>query len=455
MCVLNMDGAVIALNQSAANLIGALYPSWVGMSFFAMIAPEHRDLGVAHFKRCMQGGVERYDAHMLGPGGQRMDMQVTQMPIAFGQQWVGAYTILQDVTVFRDMQRSLLNSQMLLSYAKRMARFGIWELDPIYRVLKWSDEIFGIFGLNKSADGFIPLVSVLDMIHPEDRAAVEQSVADAVLELSYDVRYRIVRPDGEERFVRSRQEAIYEGKLMGTLQDISEWGRAQYSVQQADKLASLAKLASGVAHEIRNPLTSIKGFVRLFEASFSGEGLANAAANREKYLQIINDEVLRIERIIAELVSLVTAQSVMECVNLPVLLQGLIADSKDRLEQANIHVKTIADPRAILIRCEPGQLKRALANLVQNAIDAMPGGGILRIVTATAGDQVQIQVIDQGRGVQPDELPKLGEPFYSTKEDGTGLSLLVSRQVASLHGGSLTFASEPDRGFTATMTIPL
>ncbi len=392
---------------------------------------------------------------MQPPDGQQKDIQVTQVPIALDQQWVGAYTMLQDMTVFRDMQRCLLKNQAQLSYAQKMARFGIWELDPIYRVFKWSDEVFRIFGLNRSPDGFIPLISVLDMIHPEDHTLAEQSVSGLAHELSCDVRYRIVRPDGEERVVSSRQEAICDGKLMGTLQDISEWGRAQYSGQQADKLASLAQLAGGVAHEIRNPLTSIKGFVRLFEASFNSEGLATAPANREKYLHIINDEVLRIERIIAELVSLVTAPCVVGAVNLQGLLQELIDDFKDKLEESNTHVKTIVDPRAILIRCEPGQMKRALANLVQNAIDAMPDDGIVRIVTSMLGDQVQIQVIDQGHGVQFDELPKLGEPFYSTKEGGTGLSLLVSRQIVALHGGALTFASEPGHGFTATITIPV
>ena len=451
--MLDMDGKVITLNQAAAKRVGEESPNWAGMSFFSMIIPEHRELGIVHFKRCMQGCTERYDAHMLTPGGQLMDVQVTQIPIALGEQWVGAYTILQDMTVFRDIQRSLLKSQVQLSYSQKMARFGIWELDPIYRMMKWSDELFDIFGLHKSPDGSIPVVSVLDMIHPEDRARVEQSVSGLAQELVNDVQYRIVRLDGSERVVRSRQEAIYDGKLMGTLQDISEWGRAQYSGQQADKLASLAKLAGGVAHEIRNPLTSIKGFVRLFEASMSGEGLANAASNREKYLQIINDEVLRIERIVAELVSLVTAPITLESVNLAGLLQGLIHDFKEKLEASNIHVKTIVDPRAVLVRCEPVQMKRALANLLENAIDAMPDGGITRFVATILGDQVQIQVIDQGRGVPSDELPKLGEPFYSTKEGGTGLNLLISRQIAELHGGALTFANELDGGFTATITI--
>ena len=446
---------MIAQNPAAAKLIGDSGPSCIGLPFFSMIAPEHRDLSMIHFRSCLQGVIQRYDALMQPPDGQQKDIQVTQVPIALDQQWVGAYTMLQDMTVFRDMQRCLLKNQAQLSYAQKMARFGIWELDPIYRVFKWSDEVFRIFGLNRSPDGFIPLISVLDMIHPEDHTLAEQSVSGLAHELSCDVRYRIVRPDGEERVVSSRQEAICDGKLMGTLQDISEWGRAQYSGQQADKLASLAQLAGGVAHEIRNPLTSIKGFVRLFEASFNSEGLATAPANREKYLHIINDEVLRIERIIAELVSLVTAPCVVGAVNLQGLLQELIDDFKDKLEESNTHVKTIVDPRAILIRCEPGQMKRALANLVQNAIDAMPDDGIVRIVTSMLGDQVQIQVIDQGHGVQFDELPKLGEPFYSTKEGGTGLSLLVSRQIVALHGGALTFASEPGHGFTATITIPV
>jgi len=122
----------------------------------------------------------------------------------------------------------------------------------------------------------------------------------------------------------------------------------------------------------------------------------------------------------------------------------------------NIQIHTRISENLPLITCEENQLKQVFINLCKNAIEAMPNGGHLRVEAEELDKgEVRIRIIDTGGGIDPEQIPRLGEPFYTTKEKGTGLGLMVSRRIIQEHGGQIVISSEPGKGTTVDVILPV
>lgn len=221
-------------------------------------------------------------------------------------------------------------------------------------------------------------------------------------------------------------------------------------VKQAEKLAVVGELAAGVAHEIRNPLTSIKGFVQLIDMKKGPEVPSY-------YIETIIDELDRIEQIVGEMVVLAKPAPSEKC---PVDLNKLIQDTNNLMaSQAEMHEITL---RAELIPDMPpieavkNQLKQVLINLIKNSIEAIEekANGQILIKVESHLNTVSISVIDNGKGISEDNLRKLGTPFYSTKDTGTGLGLMTSYRIIQNHGGEITVDSKPGVGTEFIITLP-
>ena len=219
-------------------------------------------------------------------------------------------------------------------------------------------------------------------------------------------------------------------------------------MRKTEKLSLVGQLAAGVAHEVRNPMTSIKGFIQL--AKISKEW-------NESYIDIMLNELSRMETIIYEFLTLAKPSEHLNFVkkNFHTILQQVISllETQALIRDVTIHAEL---EEQIFVECDENQMKQVFINIIQNAIEASNKKGTIFISLIRIGtEKIIVQIVDEGQGIPKDRLDKLGEPFYSTKEKGTGLGLLVSYKIIEAHRGSINFTSEVAKGTLVEITLPI
>lgn len=230
--------------------------------------------------------------------------------------------------------------------------------------------------------------------------------------------------------------------------DITEKKRAEEALIKSEKLSVVGELAAGVAHEIRNPLTTIKGFMKLLE---------DKVDNSEKvYIQIMLDEVDRINLITNEFMTIAKPQvKEYKKESLSQIIEEVIQFYRPNLIMNNITLQKVNDIQLPQIVCEKHQIKQVFINLIKNAAEAMPKGGKITLNTTYDQENAWIQIKDEGCGIPKELMGRLGEPFYTLKEKGTGLGLMVCFRIIREHKGSIQIDSEVGVGTTIEIQLPL
>ena len=233
-----------------------------------------------------------------------------------------------------------------------------------------------------------------------------------------------------------------------------ELERSRETLLQAEKLAMVGKLAAGVAHSIRNPLTSVK--MRLFSLS---RALDMPATQKEDF-DVISEEISHIDTIVQNFLEFsrpprLKTQDISPSEVVDLVLQLL----RHRLESGNIHLKVNRKSPLPKVQIDPEQMKEVLVNLIVNACESMEGEGVIEISEEEGhikdrGDVVLIRLADNGPGIPEAIQPKVLQPFFTTKEEGTGLGLSIAEKIVNNHGGSLEFQSKEGEGTVFTITLP-
>ena len=219
---------------------------------------------------------------------------------------------------------------------------------------------------------------------------------------------------------------------------------------RAEQLAAVGQLAASIAHEVRNPLTSIKLLVGAALNGRCSKGLS------ETDLQVIHDEVGRVERKVQALLDFARPlETELHTQNIAGIVHQVIDLVQERLRQQNVQLKLELPENPLAAELDRDQFQGVLVNLIFNALDAMPGGGRLdvRLASPSPG-RLQLTVEDTGPGIDASVADRLFTPFTSTKTTGTGLGLSVSRRVVEAHGGQLTASNRDGGGACFTVTLP-
>ncbi|MFP7472464.1 ATP-binding protein [Niallia taxi] len=214
-----------------------------------------------------------------------------------------------------------------------------------------------------------------------------------------------------------------------------------------EKLEIAGQLAASIAHEIRNPLTAIKGFMKLAE---------QGSLNIKDVYPILDAEINRIETISSELLLLGKPVSTeIKVMDLSKLLYDICTfmQSQANMENVMLHFEIMDKP--LFCRCNGDQVKQVFMNIIKNAIEAVPHGGKIMVYAKEADGHALFEIIDNGVGIPEDIQDRLGEPFYTTKEKGTGLGLMVCYNIIEQHNGHIRFYSAKGVGTTFTVSIPL
>lgn len=310
------------------------------------------------------------------------------------------------------------------------------------RLYGWSsDEIVGQFL------EFLPMSEVdgRSIWRPETEVI---ATGDSVL--AETVR---LRKDGSQVEVSISVSPIFDqgGRITALIsisRDMTEHNKMEDLLRRSEKLTTVGQLAAGVAHEIRNPLTTLRGFLQMQQRT----RLVNVM-----HTDVMLAELDRINLIVSEFLILAKPQAVQfQTKDVRFTMGDVVSllDSEAHLHNIEFEVRFSPDP--ILVHCEENQLKQVFINLLKNAMEAMPKGGrILLQVEEDERRQAVLRVIDEGEGIAKDRLQKLGEPFYTNKEKGTGLGLMISQRIIEGHRGTLRIDSELGQGTAVTITLPL
>ncbi|MFD4817994.1 PAS domain S-box protein [Peribacillus butanolivorans] len=231
--------------------------------------------------------------------------------------------------------------------------------------------------------------------------------------------------------------------------DITERKQTEEMLHRQDKLAAVGQLAAGIAHEIRNPLTSMKGFTEYLQLDEKDE-------DRLGYLGIIMDEINRVNEIVEEFLDLAKPQSlIFETKNIVPIIQNVLSLKEFDAWKKNVILSFDCNHEEILIRCDENRLKQVILNFVINGIEAMPDGGEIKVVTELKEENVYISIIDTGVGMLPEQLMKIGEPFFTTKKSGNGLGLMISFKIIESHLGRVFVESEVNKGTVFNIVLPV
>jgi PAS domain S-box-containing protein len=268
------------------------------------------------------------------------------------------------------------------------------------------------------------------------------------------------RGDGQESLVLHlkgtllREHGLPAGAAL-LVEDITGPVGLQRAARQAEKMAALGALSAGTAHEINNPIGIITSRIELMLLEAESLGLPSRV--RED-LQVLHRNAQRVARITQRLLAFARPSLGQPApVDLNRVVQDALGLAETQLRSRGITVRAVLDPALAPILGDANALQQVVLNLVANAREAMPGGGMLEISSGSdpaRPDRVRLAVRDTGTGIAPEHLPRIFDPFFTTKDHGTGLGLSVSYGIVRDHHGSLDVRSEPGRGTTFLLTFP-
>ncbi len=246
-----------------------------------------------------------------------------------------------------------------------------------------------------------------------------------------------------------------DGNLFGYVllfKDLSEIRALRREIARNQRLASVGRLAAGVAHEIRNPLSSIKGLATYFKERYQDK------LDDQQIANIMIQEVDRLNRVVGQLLDFARPIKISKK---PISMQALIEDSLKLVErqasEKNIKIETRFPSQMDTVSVDPDRINQVLLNLYLNAIDSMDAGGRLaiRIPNSEQKHNTEIKIMDDGTGISQEDLAHIFDPYFTTKATGTGLGLAIVHNIVDAHGGKVMVESHPGRGTTFTIRLPL
>ena len=232
--------------------------------------------------------------------------------------------------------------------------------------------------------------------------------------------------------------------------DLTEIRALRQELEKNRRLASVGRLAAGVAHEIRNPLSSIKGFATYFKEKYRENDKDQEIAG------IMIQEVNRLNRVVGQLLEF---SRPLRLHFQPVVLKPFVQDAfrlvAPQSSQANVSMDLEMADESLCVDMDTDKMSQVMLNLLLNALDAMPEGGRLTVRVSADGDgSIAIRVMDSGTGIDPEDQPHIFEPYFSTKRTGTGLGLAIVHNIVKAHRGDILVENQTGGGTMVEITLP-
>lgn len=466
--IADREGIIEECNESANRIFGYDEGELIGEPITVLMPEEYREAHGKGLDGLSEGGDSEIQGHILELKGQRKNGEVFPCELT-----VNSYTVndkmflsgtIRDISGRKKGEEDLELSRESLNEAQRIAHIGNWEWDIQENTSHFSDEVCRIFGIPKGAPP-MNYEEFIGHVHPDDRMDMESAIEKSLSsDTPYSVEHRLIRNDGTRRLVRDSGKVYRDStgapvRMVGTVQDITERKERDDERIRSQKLDSLGVLAGGIAHDFNNILTGILSNLYLVRKDIT--------KGTETYRRVSNteDAAYRAKDLTQQLLVFSKGGTpILESMS----IKGLIEESVNfLLSGSNVapHVRIDEDVKDVYI--DKGQIEQVFGNIIINAKQAMPEGGTLsvrasnRLVTSGGhlplphGEYVRISIKDKGVGMGKDLLSKIFDPYFTTKENGTGLGLAVTYSIIKNHEGLITVDSILGEGTTFNIHLPV
>jgi two-component system sporulation sensor kinase A len=461
--MIDLEGHVLQVNKAFEEIFGWSEQEIIGKRFPTIpniILGQTKQL----YQRVISGeSITGFETVRLCKDERFIDVSLTLSPILdMNGNVIALSAIIRDITQKKKTERELLRLHLQLQESEMKYRTLFEQAaDAVYLVeLNKEDrmperfievnpvgcERFGYSRENLLSMSFYDIVS---------------RNSNMLINITEKIR------EGKHRFTVQDEYVFKTGKKMNTefsvhvfnlgekevflaiSRDITERIRTEELLRKSEKLAVVGQLATAIAHEIRNPLTSIKGFMKLLERAVD--------KNNQWYVDVMKTEIEQIQVITNEFMTAAKTESVtVQPHDLNLLLRQVTLLLQSQAMMNNVYIKVEENSELPPIPCEANQIKQMFINILKNAIESMPNGGeVLVQMEQGNDDEIYIRFMDNGCGIPKDRIPFLGEPFYSTKEKGIGLGLMTCYKIAYSHQGKIFIESEEERGTMVEVIVPV
>ncbi len=424
-----------------------------GFGWTRAVHPDDVQPTLQEWSRCIAGRSDfKFEHRVRRRDGRYRFCSVHAVPLLSDdgsiREWVGVHT---DVTDERNQERELLRQREMIDVAQSAANAGIFRWEVTSDTAYLSAESYRLFDLSPRTSA--SAADVMENVFPEDRDQINSALKLALSTGEYHAEFRVKRSDGDVRWVEGRgrllRDPLIGPYIVGLNLDITAKKRAEQALIKSEKLAALGRLASTIAHEINNPLEAVTNLLYLAET--------NPAPDQSRvHLLQAQQELRRVTDIVTQTLRFHRQSTRPRLTSIPELLDSVFKLHQSKLTQARVRVQTrYAGAEPVLVM--EGEMRQVLANLVGNAIDAMPRGGRLlarvhRSHDARGNPGICVVIADTGSGISADAMHRVFEPFFTTKgASGTGLGLWVSAEIVQKHGGAMRVRSSTAPGAGGTV----
>ena len=467
---LNLDGDFIFINRQLNALTGFSREDWIGRSFFDLVAPEDRVEARTNFNLTVKGKARIFEIRLICQSGNPLFISMNINPIYEKGAVVGAVGISRDITQRKRLEQQITDLKNFNESIIQSMGSGLITLNLERKITSFNNSAEEILGYRQSEI----IGKYLDEIFPEEASNRLIQTNDSDFRSPLDREMELTRKDGSKIFIGySVSSRIDNHNLkVGTIisfRDISQIKQMQMEVVRMDRLASMGVLASGIAHEVRNPLAGIKTMAQTLE-----EEMERKDARRE-YLTRIISQVNRLDELLKSLFSFAKPQQlVRKYQRLQDIIKEVDVLFEERFKKKGIKYTKEFQPNLPKVHVDFHQIQQVFINLFLNSLDAMKKGGKF-IISAQAvktviyprdrrkkafvsqkKESIYVEVIvkDSGTGISPEDKKAIFDPFFTTKPQGTGLGLSIVYRIIEEHQGEIRFDSELGKGTEFTLLLP-
>ncbi|MDZ5720011.1 PAS domain S-box protein, partial [Bacillus sp. SXabc123] len=436
------DGRIVKANQSACKIFELPMNLLLKRRLCDFLVDSQQKYSITKRKYAKYGEIREELLFQMG-NGQFKELEFTSKRTILENQHL---TILRNVSDRKRMEKELRESELKFRKVFNGSMDGNVLFDNQYRIIDANPLASNILGLSHEEIKQHSLLDIISSYEIENLASPARQINFD--EMDNEIPFLLSSNDNR-KLEFSFKRNIIQNMNLAIFKDVTERKELEERLRKSDTLHVVGELAAGIAHEIRNPMTALKGFIQLLKGSVEGDYAL--------YFNVITSELKRIESIITEFLILAKPQAIMyEEKHVTQIMRDTIdlLNAQANLSNVQMHLDLIGDIPPIY--CEPNQLKQVFINILKNAIEVMPDGGNIFVTIRTLDqDHVLISLKDEGIGMTEDKLKRLGEPFYTTKERGTGLGLMVSYKIIEEHQGEIMVESEEGKGTVFHLTLPV
>ncbi|WAH36710.1 PAS domain-containing sensor histidine kinase [Alicyclobacillus dauci] len=450
----DLNGTIVDANWVTTSFVGYDPNELKGVPVDVFLSTRDSQKIRRAFAVARAGLSEEYEVNVRHRQGKIVRVQVRTVPIIVDGDVVGMYAICRDVTDQREAADALKRLSLQNKSILESAAEGICGVDRYGRTIFFNHAASLMTGF---APDEIIGTRLHDYMHHTHRDGSPHDFSCCpTYEAIHTGHVRKIRDDilwrkdgtwfSAEYVVSPMKENEEVTGAVIVFRDVTQQRQSEDLLLRSEKLSVVGELAAGIAHEIRNPLTALKGFVQL---------AVRHPETMHKYTDIMHAELERIETITTELLAFARPHlTQFKPTDIGDLVESVYALLSSQAILHGVNLNITFNHRDAKLFCEPDRIRQVLVNLLKNAIDALADGGTVYISTWEAKQSVFLAVRDTGSGMDDEMLKRVGEPFYTTKAGGTGLGIMVCQRIIASHHGRITWDSEIGMGTTVTIQLP-